>query len=85
MTMQHSTAEKRKRAERLVENLPDMLTASEVMEFFRVSRTTVGEWLKNGSLPGSMKIGRDWRIPKTDIIDLAIKMYGNTEETGEED
>lgn len=71
--------EKRKRAERLVENLPEMLTATEVCDFFRVSRTTVGTWLSDGSLPGALKLGRDWRIPKTDVMEFAIKLYGDKE------
>ncbi|AKL88234.1 hypothetical protein GMA3_57 [Gordonia phage GMA3] len=70
-------SEQYKRAEYMTRDLPTMLTASEVCDFFRISRKTLGIWFKENKLPGTMRIGkRDLRIPKDDIIMLSIKMYG---------
>ncbi|AOE44613.1 helix-turn-helix DNA binding domain protein [Gordonia phage Jumbo] len=71
--------QRRGRAEHLVRDLPELMTATEVKDFFRISRSTLGLWLKDPEyLPGAIKIGRDWRIPKQDVIDLALKLYSDT-------
>lgn len=74
--MTEEKSEQYLRAERLTRDLPDLMTTTEVCEFFRIGKQKLKEWREGGDLPGMMKIGRDWRIPKDDIIDLAIKLYG---------
>ncbi|USH45058.1 helix-turn-helix DNA binding domain protein [Gordonia phage Camerico] len=73
--------EKRARAEELTKDLPDLLTREEVQEFFRASRQTVENWIRDPEyFPGAFKLGRKWLIPRGDMVNLAIKMYGEREE-----
>ena len=44
------------------------LTPKEVSELLRVSVYTVRRWINDGSLP-AYKVGRGWRIGKSDIED----------------
>lgn len=40
----------------------DLVTVEEAAESLRVSKETIRRWLRNGSVPGAMKVGRQWRI-----------------------
>lgn len=43
-----------------------IITAKELALQLRVSRITISRWLKNGKIP-SFRIGKDYRIRKTDL------------------
>lgn len=47
---------------------PKLLTTSEVADHFRVSTSTVINWIKNGSIPDALALpsGR-YRIPETSL------------------
>lgn len=81
--MTSTLEEKRRRAEEMTKDLPTLLTRKEVEDFFRVSRETINMWLKaqdKNYFPGAMKLGGQWRFPKADIIELAIRLYSEREE-----
>ncbi|MEO0260575.1 MAG: helix-turn-helix domain-containing protein [candidate division WOR-3 bacterium] len=46
---------------------PEFLTVEEVAELLRVSTRTVQRLLKEGGLPG-VRIGRQWRIPRAELL-----------------
>ena len=50
-----------------IEEIPALLTLSEVAELFRVSRCTVQEWKKSGRLP-CVQYGRTVRVRKDEIL-----------------
>lgn len=43
-----------------------LLTPEDVAERLRVSRLTVGNWLRSGTLKG-VKVGRLWRVRESDL------------------
>ena len=49
--------------DRLLADLPDLLTPEEVGELLRLKRATIFRWLSDGTLPG-FKLGSNWRIDK---------------------
>ena len=50
------------------ENAPEneIMTASEVATYLRVSRVTVWRWCKRGLIP-AFQVGRSWRIRRNDL------------------
>jgi excisionase family DNA binding protein len=46
------------------------LTVKEAAALFRVSTKTMLRWIKAGTLPAT-KLGRDWRIARSDLKALA--------------
>ena len=46
------------------------LSVKEVANLFRVCPKTVRRWIKSGRLSAT-RLGRDWRIAKTDLKSLA--------------
>lgn len=66
-----------------IEDLPDQLLPAEVANFFRVSKPIVNGWLRqtgdNRPFPNSYKISKQWRIPKSDVISYAQRLYGSRE------
>lgn len=59
-----------------IETMPELCTAEELAEFFRITKPTSLSWLKENRLPNAFKVGGRWRIPKEDILELAKSMYG---------
>jgi len=47
-----------------------LLKTAEVAKYLRVSQATVLRWCASGKLP-AFKIGREWRIPKSELDRLA--------------
>lgn len=45
---------------------PDLLTAAEVSAYFRVSRSTVSRWKRDGALIG-YKVGGSLRFRRSDV------------------
>ena len=48
----------------------EYLTVKEVAALFRISTKTVRRWIEAGNLPAT-RLGRDWRIARTDLKALA--------------
>lgn len=48
--------------------LPEVLTADEVASYLRVSKTTICRWCKDGKLR-AFRIGRGWRVQRSDLED----------------
>ena len=44
----------------------EVLTVNEIAGYLRVSETTVWRWCNSGKLP-AFRIGRSWRIRRTDL------------------
>lgn len=44
----------------------DLLTPEEAAARLKISRVTVGDWLRSGKLKG-VKVGRLWRIRESDL------------------
>lgn len=49
---------------------------SDVARMFAVTPYTVREWLKDGKLPGSIKVNKQWKIPQSAIESLAHQQFG---------
>jgi len=43
------------------------LTATEVRQALRASKSKVLELIHGGSFPGAFRVGTDWRIPTSDV------------------
>ena len=54
---------------------PDVLDVKQVSELLGVSTKTVYRLLRNGSLT-SLKIGREFRIPKVNVMKY-VKIFGS--------
>ena len=59
---------------RHVDNLPDMLTPDEVMEYLHIGRSTAYKMLKNGVIP-SIRIGKLYRTPKVMLVTALKSLY----------
>lgn len=57
-------------------DLPALCLVPEVAQFFRQTDETIRGWIKKGSFPNAFKTGRNYLIPKQDVLDLAHRMYG---------
>jgi len=40
----------------------NLVTVEEAAESLRISQETLRRWLREGSIPGALKVGRQWRI-----------------------
>jgi excisionase family DNA binding protein len=54
--------------------LPSMLAPSEIATALKMTEDTITEWLSQGTLRG-YKLGRVWRILKTDLIEDIARRY----------
>lgn len=52
--------------------IPDLLTATEVADLLRVSRSTVSRWAQTGVLDG-IRIGSMWRFRREDVEELLAR------------
>lgn len=50
-----------------LDDLPDIMQVEDVMAFLHIGRNTMYQLLKNGEFP-SIKIGRQYRIPKQYLL-----------------
>lgn len=58
------------------EDLPDILTVSELAAFERVDARTLRGDLDKGIVPGAYKRGRSWRISKRTYLDALASEGG---------
>lgn len=57
--------------ENFLATFPPMLTVAELSEILGKTKPTVWKWLANERLPGVGSLfGRNWVIPKTDVVKL---------------
>ena len=59
---------------RRLEDYPDVLTPEELQSFLAVGRSTIYSLLKSGDLH-SIRIGRQYRIPKQYILQYLYPCY----------
>ena len=52
------------------------MTVDEIAEIFKVQRETVRDWIAEGKFPNAIKLGRAWRIPRSDVVTLATEKHG---------
>jgi excisionase family DNA binding protein len=45
----------------------NILTVQETAEYLRVSRSTIWRWCKDGTLSSAFKIGRNWRVHRSEV------------------
>jgi excisionase family DNA binding protein len=60
---------------------PEILNMSELRSFLRVSYGTAMELIVTGQIP-AIQIGREWRIPKQDVIHWVQKGGPNERNNG---
>ena len=51
----------------MLENLPDVVTVTQLAEYLKASNQTILRALKAGKLKG-FKVARDWRIEKKAVL-----------------
>ena len=52
-------------------------STKQVAEMYAVQPETVVDWIKRGLLPGTVKIGTRWKIPRSSVLALAESKYGS--------
>lgn len=57
--------------DRLLDELPSVVTVDEVAKLLRYNPVTIGRWLETGFLRGS-KLNKEWRILREDLRQLLI-------------
>jgi len=55
--------------------MDDILTIKEVATYLKLSRTTVWRWCNNGML-NAFKVGRGWRIHRSELEKIVGKGLG---------
>ena len=61
----------------MLETYEDILTVTELAEVLRIGTTQAYRILKRGDI-AAFKEGKDWKIPKTSLIDYIQKMSHNS-------
>ena len=64
--------------------LDKILTVPEVAQYLRVSRTTVWRWCNEGKIP-AFKVGRDWRIHRTELEKVVGYNLGGLERENQDE
>lgn len=59
-----------------VNDLPDNALVDEAAEFFRCTPLNIRNLIKDNAFPNTYKIGKQYRIPKKDIISYMESRYG---------
>lgn len=62
--------------------MDDILTVQEVADYLKLSRTTIWRWCNEGKLP-AFKIGRSWRIHRSELEEITGKPVKVPEEAKE--
>jgi excisionase family DNA binding protein len=57
--------------------MDEILTVQEVADYFKVSRSTVWRWCKEGKI-SAFKVGRGWRLRRTEMEKLIEENCDNT-------
>ena len=52
---------------------PEIMTVSQVAEYFQISEMTTYKLVQEGSIPG-FKLGRNWRVKRDDLDDFIKKL-----------
>ncbi len=52
---------------------PEIMTISQVAEYFQISEMTTYKLVQEGSIPG-FKLGRNWRIKRDDLDEFIEKL-----------
>lgn len=52
---------------------PEIMTVSQVAEYFQISEMTTYKLVQQGSIPG-FKLGRHWRVKRDDLDDFIEKL-----------
>lgn len=60
--------------------MDEILTVQEVADYLKVSRTTVWRWCNAGKLLG-FKVGRGWRIHRSELERIVEQSLGDGEVT----
>jgi len=50
----------------------EIMTVSEVAEYLKISEVTTYKFVQEGKIPG-FKIGRHWRVKRSDLIEFIEK------------
>jgi excisionase family DNA binding protein len=48
--------------------LEELCTPEEVGDYLKVSPITIREWCREGKIPGAVKVGWLWRIPRAAVM-----------------
>lgn len=59
-----------------MEDLPENALVEEVAQFFRTTIQVVRQWIKAGEFPNAYKSGRNYLIPKDDVVNYMRSQYG---------
>jgi excisionase family DNA binding protein len=59
-----------------------LLTVPEAAEHLRVSRSTIWRWCRDGTLSSAFKIGRNWRIHRSEVEGIIGQGLTQYERTG---
>jgi excisionase family DNA binding protein len=62
--------------------MDEILTVREVAEYLKLSRTTVWRWCSQGKLQ-AFKVGRGWRIHRSEVERIVGRNLKETEKTEE--
>jgi len=63
--------------------MDEILTVREVAEYFKLSRTTIWRWCNEGKLQ-AFKVGRGWRIHRSEIEKITGQSIQNLGEAEQE-
>ena len=63
--------------------MDEILTVREVAEYFKLSRTTIWRWCNEGKLQ-AFKVGRGWRIHRSEVERIVGQNSGSMNEANEE-
>lgn len=61
-----------------IEEMPDNALVPEVAVFFRTTDMVVRKLIKDGEFPNAALRGKNYLIPKKDVIAYMNKLYGGT-------
>lgn len=68
-------------AERATEAPSLDLTVEEVAAAFQCTPQCIRNWLREGRFPRAWHLGREWRIPRADVVALGCREVGSPEES----
>jgi excisionase family DNA binding protein len=60
------TGEKKKKSYNSKDEYPEIMTVSQVADYFQISEMTTYKLVQEGTIPG-FKIGRHWRVQRDDL------------------
>lgn len=51
----------------------EYMTISEFARRFQLHEESVREWARTGRIPGAVRVGRSWRIKRTDVARAELR------------